>query len=99
MSDLHNCLVEFPSPQPDEDQSAGTTNISPWSRVAREWKANHDMRDNTLVQKLCSTLGNILGDTQWMPRISSYRSFHLGYSSRRLAGKDPVGERIQVKSG
>jgi hypothetical protein len=96
MSDLHNCLVEFPSPQPDEEQSAGTTNISPWSRVAREWKANHAMRDNTLVQKLCSALER---DTRRMPRISSYRGFHLGYSSGRLAGKAPIGQRTQAKYG
>jgi len=31
--------------------------------VEREWKANHAVRDDTLVQKLCNALKNILGDT------------------------------------
>ena len=72
MSDLHDFLVEhakFPSPQPGEDQSAGTTDIShiEVALLEREWKANYAVRDNTLVQKLCSTLENILGDTLLAP--------------------------------
>ncbi|KAF8815478.1 hypothetical protein BYT27DRAFT_7333909 [Phlegmacium glaucopus] len=68
MSNLHDFLVEhatFPFPQPNEGPSAGTTDISliEVPLVEREWKANHAVRDNTLVQKLCSTLENILGDT------------------------------------
>ncbi|KAF8339291.1 hypothetical protein F5887DRAFT_1062844 [Amanita rubescens] len=70
MSNLHDFLVEhatFPSPQQaNEGLSAGTTDIiSPLevSLLEREWKANHAVRDNTLVQKLCNTLENILGDT------------------------------------
>jgi hypothetical protein len=36
--------------------------------LAREWKAQYDVRDETLVQKLCETLENILGDTftKWL---------------------------------
>ncbi|KIL55381.1 hypothetical protein M378DRAFT_634291 [Amanita muscaria Koide BX008] len=68
MSNLHDLLVEhatFPSPQPNEGLSAGTTDISQLEvpLLEREWKANHAVRDNTLVQKLCNTLENILGDT------------------------------------
>jgi hypothetical protein len=68
MSNLHDFLVEhakFPFPQPNEGPSAGTTDISliEVPLLEREWKANHAVRDNTLVQKLCSTLENILGDT------------------------------------
>ena len=68
MSNLHDFLVEhaeFPFPQPNEGPSAGTTDISliEVPLLEREWKANHAVRGNTLVQKLCSTLENILGDT------------------------------------
>ncbi|KAF8351826.1 hypothetical protein F5887DRAFT_1068226 [Amanita rubescens] len=76
MSDLHDFLVEhakFPSPQPGEDQSAGTTDIShiEVALLEREWKANHAVRDNTLIQKLCSTLENILGDTPLAPDVKN----------------------------
>ena len=70
MSNLHGFLVEhamFPFPQPSENEgpSADTTDISlvEVPLLEREWKANHAVRDNTLVQKLCSTLENMLGDT------------------------------------
>lgn len=68
MSNLHNFLVEhamFPSPQPNEDSSTDITDISlvEVPLLEREWKAKHAVRDNTLVQKLCSTLENVLGDT------------------------------------
>ena len=69
MSNLHDFLVEhamFPFPQPsNEGPSVDTTDISlvEGPLLEREWKANHAVRDNTIVQKLCSTLENILGDT------------------------------------
>jgi hypothetical protein len=85
MSNLHDFLVEhakFPSPQPNEGLSANITDVSQIevALLEREWKANHAVRDNTLVQKLCSTLENILGDllatdaenqllSQFSPRI------------------------------
>ena len=53
------------SPQPNEGHlSADTTDISliEVPLVEREWKANHAVRDNTLVQKLCNTLETILGE-------------------------------------
>ncbi|KIK09865.1 hypothetical protein K443DRAFT_127259 [Laccaria amethystina LaAM-08-1] len=69
MSNLHNFLVEhamFPFPQPTEGgPSTGTTDISLFEvpKLDREWKAKYAVRDNMLVQKLCNTLQNILGDT------------------------------------
>src|SRR5258708_18050303 len=68
MSNLHDFLVEhatFPFPQLNEGLSASTTDISllEVALLKKEWKANRAVRDNTLVQKLCNTLENILGDT------------------------------------
>ncbi|KAF8652885.1 hypothetical protein AX14_008326, partial [Amanita brunnescens Koide BX004] len=68
-SNLNEFLVEhakFPFPQPDEYQSADATDISRLQvgLLEKEWKANHAVRDDTLVQKLCSALENILGDTR-----------------------------------
>jgi hypothetical protein len=70
MTKLHDFLVEhakFPFPQP-ANRSVGTADISSISSfdvglLEREWKPNHAVRDNMLVQKLCSTLEIILGDT------------------------------------
>ena len=68
MSDIHDFLVEhakFPFPQLNEGLSAGTTDISliEVALLENEWKAKHAVRDDTLVQKLCNTLEDILGDT------------------------------------
>ena len=67
MSSLHNFLVKhamFPFPQTYERSCPSTTDISliEVSSLGREWKANHAVRDNSLIQKLCSTLENIVGD-------------------------------------
>jgi hypothetical protein len=67
MSNLHDFLVDhakFPFPQPDHNQSADTTDISlvEVALLEKEWKPNHAVRDNSLVQKLCTTLKNILGN-------------------------------------
>ena len=56
----------FPFPQPNEDRSAGTTtNVSQLEvgMLEREWNAGHAVRDDTLVQKLCQALKDILGPT------------------------------------
>jgi hypothetical protein len=68
MSKLHDFLVEhakFPFPRPDELRTAGTTDISDFKvgLLAKQWKANRAVRDNTLIQKLCDTLENIVGNT------------------------------------
>ncbi|KIM44998.1 hypothetical protein M413DRAFT_17851 [Hebeloma cylindrosporum] len=63
---LHDFLVEhakFPFPHPNEDRTAGTNDIFQFevAVLEREWKARHAVRDNTLVQKLCQALEDILG--------------------------------------
>ena len=63
---LHDFLVEhamFPFPHPNEDRTAGTTDVSQFevAMLEREWKAGHAVRDDALVQKLCQTLKDILG--------------------------------------
>jgi hypothetical protein len=65
---VHDFLVEhakFPFPSPDEDRTAGTTDISQFEvgLLKREWRAGHAVRDNTLIQKLCQALKDIIGDT------------------------------------
>ena len=65
---LYDFLVEhakFPFPRPDEYRTAGTTDISVFevALLEGEWKAQHAVRDDTLIQKLCQTLKTILGDT------------------------------------
>ena len=68
MSDMHDFLVEhakFPFPQLNEGLSGNTTDISLIEVALLEngWKAKHAVRDDNLVQKLCNTLEDILGDT------------------------------------
>jgi hypothetical protein len=68
MSELHDFLVEhakFPFPHPTEDRSANTADVSVFEVgvLEREWKAKHAVRDDTLVQKLCHSLKNILSDS------------------------------------
>jgi hypothetical protein len=67
MSKLHDFLVDhakFPFPPLNEDISSSTTDISALDvdLVETEWKAKLAVRDDTLVQKLCDALKNILGD-------------------------------------
>ena len=69
MKKLHDFLVEhakFPFPQPDENRSVGATDISLFEvgLLESRWKAKHAVRDNTLVQKLCQALKDILGNTK-----------------------------------
>jgi hypothetical protein len=54
----------FAFPVPDESQSVGSTNTSPLEvgTLREAWKAKRAVRDTTLVQRLCDTLQNILGD-------------------------------------
>ena len=68
MTTLHDFLVEhakFPFPVTDESRTVDTTDISllDVSKLSKEWKAGHAVRDDTLVQKLCQTLKTILDDT------------------------------------
>ena len=65
---LHDFLVEhakFPFPPPNEHRTVDTTDTSQFEvgKLEREWKAGRAVRDDTLVQKLCQILKDILGDT------------------------------------
>ena len=65
---LHDFLLEhamFPFPHPNEDRTAGITDVSQFEvgMLEKEWKAVHAVRDDTLVQKLCQALEDILGAT------------------------------------
>ena len=67
MATFYDFLVEhakFPFPDPDESHSVDTTDITPVEvgLLEPEWKAKFAVRDDTLVQKLCDSLKNILGD-------------------------------------
>jgi hypothetical protein len=84
MPNLHDFLVKhakFPFPHADEHRSVDTTDsdISEFEvgLLEREWKANHAVRDNDLVTKLCRTFQDILEETPLSPEVESYlrRSF------------------------
>jgi hypothetical protein len=82
MLKLHYFLVEyakFPFPHPVEHRSADTTDISEVEvgLLKKEWKANYVVRDDTLVQKLCHTLENILGDTLLAVGAENYLLAHF----------------------
>jgi hypothetical protein len=70
MTTWRDFLVEhakFPFPRLDKvrPDAHGTTDISlvEAGLLAPEWKAQYAVRDENLFQKLCQTLGDILGDT------------------------------------
>ncbi|KAM6493293.1 hypothetical protein JOM56_011427 [Amanita muscaria] len=89
---LHDFLVEhakFPFPRPDESRTAGATDISEFdvARLEPEWKARHAVRDDSLVQKLCHSLENILGDT---PLAAGSENYMLASFSPKLQF-DPLG--------
>ena len=74
---LHDFLVQhamFPFPHLNEDRTAGTTDISQFEvgMLESEWKAEHAIRDDTLVQKLCQALEDILGDTPLVAGADKY---------------------------
>ena len=91
---LHNFLVEhakFPFPHPNEDRTAGTTDVSQFevALLQREWKAEHAVRDDTLVQKLCQALKNIL---EAIPLAAGAENYLLASFSPQLQ----VDERGRV---
>jgi hypothetical protein len=91
---LHDFFVEhakFPFPPPDEYRSAGTTDISQFevASLKREWKAGHAVRDDTLVQKLCQALKDILGDT---PLAAGAENYLLASFSPQLQVDERGGE-------
>jgi hypothetical protein len=79
MSRLHDFLVEhakLPFPPLNEHLSSNTTDISTLDvgLLEIEWKAKLAVRDDTLVQKLCNTLQDILGDA---PLAEGAEDYHL----------------------
>lgn len=83
---LHDFLVEhakFPFPHPDELKSMGTTDISEFEvgLFEQQWRAGRAVRDDTLIQKLCHSLENILGDT---PLEKGAENYLLSSYSPRL---------------
>ena len=86
MATHHDFLVEnamFPFPNTIESRTVDTTDISllDVSMLDIEWKAEHAVRDDTLVQKLCRVLITILGDT---PLAASDASELLLYFTPKL---------------
>jgi hypothetical protein len=83
MSKLHDFIVEhakFPFPHPDGLQSVDITDISEFEvgLLERDWKPKHAVQDDTLVQKLCHTLEEILGDTLFPEDAEHYLLSSLG---------------------
>jgi hypothetical protein len=95
MSNLHNFLVErakFPFPPLDDHLSASTTDISTLDvdLLETEWKAKLAVRDDTLVQKLCHALEDILGDAPLAEVAENYllASFLPRIQFDELGGED-----------
>jgi hypothetical protein len=77
MSNFHDFLVKhamFPFPEPDDTKSVVSTDISELEvgLLGKGWKAGHAVRDDTLVQKLCDVLQDILGDTALPPGAENH---------------------------
>ena len=94
MSNLHDFLeqrAKFPFPDTGAIRSAGTTDISNFSLLEEQWKARHAVRDEKLVQKLCLTLKNILGDTYLTVDAENYLlgSFSPQMELDQLGRRDP----------
>ena len=95
MSSLHDFLVErakFPFPPLDEHLSSSTTNISTLDvgLLETKWKAKLAVRDDTLVQKLCHALKDILGDAPLGEGAENYllASFSPRIQVDERGGKD-----------
>lgn len=100
MSKFHDFLVEyakFPFPIPGEDEFVGTTDVSSFEvgLLEKEWRANCAVRDDTLVDKLCSTLADILGDT---PLDATWAQYLLGSFLPRIQFDEVGGEDVEWRS-
>lgn len=67
MTTWQEFLVEhakFPFPAPVENGTVTTTDVSDLQigLLTQEWRAQYAVRDETLVQKLCQTFKEIIGD-------------------------------------
>jgi hypothetical protein len=94
MSKLHDFLVEhakFPFPPLDGHLSSSTTDISTLDvdLLETEWKAKLAVRDDTLVQKLCHALEDILGDA---PLVEGAENYLLASFSPRIQFDELGGE-------
>ncbi|KIM76170.1 hypothetical protein PILCRDRAFT_98772 [Piloderma croceum F 1598] len=94
MSNLHDFLeqrAKFPFPAIGDIRSAGTTNISHFHLLEGQWKAQHAVQDETLVEKLCLTLKNILAETPLTVDTENYLlgSFSPHIELNQLGGRDP----------
>ena len=74
---MHDFLVEhakFPFPPFDNHLSTSTTDISTFEvdLLETKWKARLAVQDDTLVQKLCRALEDILGDTPLAEGAENY---------------------------
>jgi hypothetical protein len=111
MSNFHDFLVEhamFPFPELDVTRSVGSTDISELEvgRLGKGWKAEHAVRDDTLCQKLCHVLQDILRDMV-LPAEDEYNllpffSPRLGVTSKgNIKGewlKNPHEARVSISS-
>jgi hypothetical protein len=95
MVNFHDFLVKhakFPFPSPDENRTVGTTDISHLEvgLLEKEWKAGYAVRDDDLVQKLCDSLKNILGDTALLanPKKALLKNFSPKLESPAYTGRD-----------
>jgi hypothetical protein len=94
MSNLHDFLeqrAKFPFPAIGDIRSAGTTDISHFHLLEGQWKAQHAVRDETLVQKPCFALKKILADTALTVDAENYllESFLPQIEVDRLGRRDP----------
>lgn len=83
----------FPFPTPDETKSVGSTDITEIEAglLKIEWKAKHAVRDDTLVQKLCDALQDILKD-KYLP--ADAEKYLLASFSPKLQVNEYTGTRM-----
>ena len=84
---VEHAKFPFPLTQRRIDESDDTTDVSlvEAGLLSPEWKAHHAVRDEHLLQKLCRTLDDILGDTH----------FPVGHEDRLLS---LFGRRLQFET-
>ncbi|KAH9175245.1 hypothetical protein EDB89DRAFT_1903808 [Lactarius sanguifluus] len=100
MSTWREFLVEhakFPFPDPVENKSVDTTDISPEDvgKVDPKWRAKYAVPDETLVGNLCQTLDNILEDTVLLDDSRNDLLLYFGrHLQFRTVGRREIEDRI-----
>ncbi|KAH9066452.1 hypothetical protein EDB87DRAFT_1554143, partial [Lactarius vividus] len=99
MTTWQDLLVEyakFPFPYLDTGGHHSSADISDIiaGQIAPEWKARRAVRDETLLQALCKTLENILGDKPFPPE---YRDLLLAMLGRQL--QFPGNQDMEARNG